>query len=98
MSNRREGPWMAGWRAAKANVVPGLIVQGLMLAVLLGYYFYPPMRNWLNALADLKARWSYGYSAVNAIVAGAIIPELLRIFVFQKGRLHRDNFANLLFT
>jgi hypothetical protein len=95
---RREAPWLAGLRAARANVVPGLIVQSLMLAMLLAYYFYPPMRGWLNGLAEVKARWGYGYSAVNAIVAGAVIPELLRVFVFQKGKVHRSNFANLLFT
>ena len=95
---RREAPWTAGLRAARANVVPGLIVQALMLGMLLAYYFYPPTRDWLNGLAAIKARWSYGYSAVNAIIAGALIPELLRILVFQKGAIRRENFANLLFT
>jgi hypothetical protein len=79
-------------------VVPGLIVQALMLSVLLAYYFHPPMRDWLNGLAEIKARWSYGYSAVNAIVAGALIPELLRIAVFQKGRPRPSNAANLSFS
>jgi hypothetical protein len=96
--SRREAPWLAGLRAARANVVPGLIVQSLMLAVLLAYYFYQPMRGWLNALAGIKEQLSYGYSAINAIVAGALIPELLRIFVFQKGKIRRSNFSNLLFT
>ena len=95
---RRDPPWRAGLHAARANIVPGLIVQGLMLAVLLADYFYPPTRNWLNGLAAIKARWSYGYSGVNAIVAGAVIPELLRVFVFQKGRVRRENFANLMFA
>lgn len=89
---------MAGLRAARANLVPGLIVQALMLGMLLAYYFYPPMREWLNALAEIKQRWSYGYSALNAIIAGAVIPELLRIFVFQKGRIVRANVGNLLFA
>lgn len=95
---RRVPPWTAGLRAARANVVPGSIVQVLMLGLLLAYYFYPPTRHWLDQLAEIKARWSYGYSAVNAIVAGAIIPEVLRICIFQKGRGRRSNFANLLFT
>ena len=95
---RRERPWSAGLRAARANIVPGLIVQGLMLAVLLAYYFYQPTRDALNHLAELKARWGYGYSAVNGIVAGAVIPEILRILVFQKGRVRAVNFGNLLFS
>lgn len=89
---------MAGIRAARANIAPGLLVQGMMLAVLLGYYFYPPTRDLLNQLAALKQRWSYGYSAVAAIVAGAVIPELLRVLVFQHGKLRRANFRNLVFT
>lgn len=96
--SRREAPWTAGLRAARANLAPGLIVQGLMLSMLLAYYFYPPMRGWLNGLADIKARWGYGYSAVNGILAGALIPELLRIVVFQKCRLRAANFTNLLFS
>ena len=95
---RREAPWIAGLRAARANVVPGLIVQGLMLTVLLAYYFYPPMRGWLDELAKIKERLGYGYAAINSLVAGAIIPELLRIFIFQKGRVRRSNFSNLLFA
>lgn len=95
---RRDPPWAAGLRAARANLMPGLIVQALMLAMLLAYYFYPPTRNWLNALAEIKARWSYGYSAVNGIIAGAIVPELLRVVVFQKAAIRRSNFANLLFA
>lgn len=89
---------MAGLRAARANVVPGLIVQGLMFSVLMAYYFYPPTRGWLDELALIKSRWGYGYAAINSIIAGAIIPELLRVFLFQKGRFQRFNFTNLLFT
>lgn len=95
---RREAPWAAGLRAARANLVPGLMVQAAMLGILLAYFFYPPMRGWLDRLAEVKARWGYGYSAVAAIVAGAIIPELMRIVVFQNGRVRRENFANLLFS
>lgn len=94
----RDHPWTAGLRAARANVVPGLIVQGLMLSILLAYYFYPPTHAWLDGLAALKARWGYGYSAINSVAAGAVIPELLRIFFFQQGKFLRSNFSNLLFT
>lgn len=91
-------PWAAGLRAARANVLPGLIVQSLMLTTLLAYYFFPPMQDWLNGLAAIKARLGYGYAAMNSFVAGAMIPELLRIFLFQKGRVRRENFSNLAFT
>lgn len=94
----REAPWIAGLRAARANLIPGLILQALMLALLLGYYFHPTTTAWLDRLADLKLHWGYGYSALSAIVAGALIPEVMRILAFQKGRPRRENFTNLLFT
>ena len=95
---KREAPWMAGIRAARANFIPALIVQGVMLALVLGYYFYPPTTRWLGHLGELKETWGYGYSALASVIAGAFIPEIMRILVFQKRRILRTNFANLLFT
>lgn len=94
----RDPPWMAGLRAARANLIPGLIVQAVMLGLLLAYWFYPPTTLLLDRLALVKERWGFGYSAVSAIIAGAFIPELLRIAVFQKGRICKKNGANLLFA
>ena len=95
---RSEAPWRAGMRAARANVLPGLVVQGVMLALLLGYYFQPSAREALIQLADLKAHWGYIYSGTASVLAGAIFPELLRIGVFQKWHAAPENFRNLLFT
>ena len=94
----REAPWMAGLRAARANLLPGLILHAVMLGLLLAYYFYPPTTHLLNQLAELKGKWGFGYSAVAAVIAGAVIPEVMRIVVFQKGKIRRANFSNLLFT
>jgi hypothetical protein len=95
---RRDAPWSAAIRAVRANLLPGFIVQGVMLAILVGYYLHPPLAGWLDALAGVKQRWSYVYSGLSAIVAGAFIPELMRIFIFQKARVYRLNYHNLLFT
>lgn len=94
----REAPWKAGLRAARANVLPGLLVQGAMLAVLLGYYLHPPTRVVLEELAQVKQRWGYLYSGLAAVVAGAVVPELLRVGVFQRFRLERRNWSNLIFA
>lgn len=79
-------------------MIPGLILQALMLTLLLGYYFHPATSDWLDHLADSKLRWGFGYSALSAVIAGALIPEIMRILVFQKGRARRFNLANLLFA
>lgn len=94
----KEAPWMVGLQAARANLIPALIVQGVMLALVLGYYFYPPTTLWLNQLAALKQSWGYGYSALSAAIAGGVVPEIMRVLWFQKGRMVRANGVNLLFT
>ncbi|QTN33083.1 hypothetical protein HZ994_12410 [Akkermansiaceae bacterium] len=95
---KREAPWMAGLHAARANLLPGLILQGIMLGLLIAYYFYPPTTRWLNLLAALKGEWGYAYSAIASVIAGALIPETMRVLVLQKGRALRANAANLVFT
>jgi hypothetical protein len=69
-----------------------------MVALLLAYFFHSPTRELLERLADVKTRWGYAYSAVAAVVAGAAVPELLRIVVFQKGGFVRKNFSNFVFA
>ncbi|MEX1049280.1 MAG: hypothetical protein WED15_07110 [Akkermansiaceae bacterium] len=34
-----EAPWHAGLRAARANLIPGLIVQAVMIATVLAYFY-----------------------------------------------------------
>jgi hypothetical protein len=94
----RQAPWIAALHAARANIVPGLIVQSVMLAIFLAYKYYPPTTLALNHLADLKGRWGYGYSAIASIIAGGLIPELLRIGVFQRGKILHRNVDNLCFS
>jgi len=96
--SRRDPPWLAGVRAARANALPALCVQSMMVLLLIAYYQHPPTHAFLNQLADLKQRLGYIYTSASAIVAAAIIPELLRIVFFQKGRIHRKNGTNLFFT
>jgi hypothetical protein len=82
----------------RANFVPALMLQAVMVALLIAYYVSPATRDLLDQLAALKARWGFGYSAVAAIIAGAVVPELLRVVVFQSGRVSRGNLRNLVFT
>ena len=90
-------PLLVGLQAARANFVPGLIVQMVMLAVVLAYYFCAPARVWLAELAEIKARWGYGFSFLSGAIAGGVLPELLTVAVFQRGRARWENAGNLLF-
>jgi hypothetical protein len=48
-------PFSAGIRAARVNLIPGLLVQVLMVALVLVYYSFTPARTWFQTLAFAKA-------------------------------------------
>src|SRR3954449_6476004 len=87
-----------GWEAAKANAVPGFVLQAAMLFVLIAYYASPAFAGLLDALAHYKEQHSLAFVIGAAVLAGAIVPELFVIAFFQRGRFNRQNLRNLVFT
>lgn len=69
-----------------------------MLALLLAYFHHPGTRDAFLRLAEFKERAGYFYTVVAAMIGGAVIPEILRILFFQKGRIGWRNATNLFFT
>jgi len=87
-----------GWEAARANLVPAVLIQVVMLALLAGFYLSPAVAALLNDFAVLKMRHGFAFVVVTAVAAGALLPELFLIAFFQHGRPARQNLRNLLFT
>jgi hypothetical protein len=86
-----------GLRAARANLIPALIIQLAIISIVLAYYFWQPMRDWLTRLAEVKRESGYLFSFVSGMLAGGLLPELLTVSVFQRWRIRRDNLNNLIF-
>ena len=78
-------PLTLGWEAARANAVPALIIQVIMLALLIAYYTNHSVFSGLNQLADYKSAHGLTFVIVASITAGAIIPEIFLILFFQIG-------------
>ncbi|HEV2861067.1 MAG TPA: hypothetical protein VGX48_08680 [Pyrinomonadaceae bacterium] len=97
MTNEHERPLAVGLRAARANVVPGLVIQAAVVALVLAYYFWEPSRAWLARLAEVKRGGGYLFSFVAGVVAGGVLPEVLRVAAFQGWRVRRGNLGNVLF-
>jgi hypothetical protein len=95
---RSRTPLAIGWQAARANAVPALVIQTIMLALLIGYYASPSVAGELNRFAQYKREHGLGFVLLASITAGALIPELFVILFFQRCRPHRGNLRNLLFT
>lgn len=87
----------AGIAAARANLIPGLILQGLMVGFLVAYFLWPPARWSLDLLASVKVEVGYLYALVAGAVAGGLLPEVLRVALFQRFSFRRENFVNLVF-
>lgn len=98
MIEGRRTPFALGWEAAKANAVPGFILQGAMLAVLIAFYTSAHFAEWLGRLAEFKQEHGLLFVVGAGITAGAILPELFVVCFFQKWKWHRQNWRNLSFT
>jgi len=82
--------WREGVIAARANLLPGLFLWALALAVVSGYYLWPSMNNALGAVARIKSEWGFLYSFLATMVFGGLIPFIwfrLRGIVAAKGQI-----------
>lgn len=96
--HRTRSPLTLGWEAARANALPALIIQALMLMLLVSFYTSQTAFTLLSQLAELKRRHDILFVLIASVAAGALIPELFLILFFQRGRPCRRNLRNLLFT
>jgi hypothetical protein len=95
---KSRSPLLIGWDAAKANALPALVIQAFMLALLIGYYASPSVARALQGFAEFKREHGLVFVIAASVTAGALVPELFLILFFQRGRPHRGNLRNLLFT
>ncbi len=90
-------PFLIGLRAARANLWPGVCLQVVMLLVVVAYYRAPWAKPWFDRFAVLKAQGGFWFSIVGSMIAGAVLPELLSVLFFQRGRVTVRNRENLFF-
>jgi hypothetical protein len=85
-----------GLRAAKKNLLPGLLVQILMALFLFLYLSHEGTRSLLARLATTKQESGFAFAFVGYLLAAALLPELLKISFFQNFRPHPTNLKNFL--
>jgi len=67
----------AAWLGIKQNLIPGVVLQGIGLMVVLGYYSYEPAAAILNRVAGVKESAGYLFSLISTALFGGIIPYLI---------------------
>ena len=81
-----------GLRAARVNLLPGLFLQSLMLCFIAAYLLHDGTAVFLARVGEVKQEVGYGFAFVTYMISGALLPELLKIVFFQRGR---PTFSNL---
>lgn len=77
----------AGWRGARANLVPGLALQAFALALVLAYYRWPAATEALQGLTQFRQKTGLAYGIVATALFGGLLPFLyLRLRSATRGR------------
>ena len=68
--HRTRSPFTLGWEAARANALPALIIQALMLMLLVAFYTSHTASTLLSQLAELKRTRGIFFVIVASVTAG----------------------------
>lgn len=81
--------------ALRANLIPGLFLQGFALLILLGYEVSPEVRRALDFIGHIKSERGYLYSVPATAFFGGFVPY---VFLTLAGRISKEHrLAELVF-
>ena len=69
-------PWQIGVHAARANLVPGLVLQAIAVAVVVAYYRSASFHQMLQHVADWQNRYGIGFTMGMRTVFNGIVPAV----------------------
>ncbi|HEX8280237.1 MAG TPA: hypothetical protein VF551_02575 [Chthoniobacterales bacterium] len=95
---KSRNPLALGWEAVRANLLPALVIQLAMLAILIAYYASPEFAAFWHRIADFKRAHGIPFVVLSTIVAASILPEIFVVLFFQRGRVRPENLRNIIFT
>lgn len=72
-------PLRRGWRAARTNALPGLIIALVALGVLVGYHRWPAFHDLLEVVRGWKLRFGFAFSALSTAFFGGLLPVFFRL-------------------
>jgi len=92
MSRIQNGPtllriaWAEALRSLRVNLVPGIFLQGAMIAVAVAYFCIPSVHRTLMNLASVKEHWGLIFSFFGTSLASSFLPELMRPLLPESAR------------
>ncbi|WP_043586174.1 hypothetical protein [Geminisphaera colitermitum] len=94
--NLRDSLKTAG-QAARTNLRPGAVLWALLLLFITAYSTNDYFRHALQQVADFKTRVGYPFSFCIYVLSAGLLPELLRVIFFQRGRATCQNLRDFFF-
>ncbi len=89
--SHRTSPLRIAAAAIKKNILPGLLLQAVMGVFLAAYFWHQPTRFCLEQISAIKEEAGFAFTALAYCLSSAILPEILKIAFFQKGKPTKQN-------
>jgi hypothetical protein len=74
-------PWKAGVRAAKANLIPALVLQAASLCLLLAYYNVPAVERAIQPVSELQKEYGVLAAFVSRAFFGGVLPGVFLLTI-----------------
>ena len=87
---QRSDPLALGVSAARANLIPAVILWFVAAGVLVAWFVVPITHDWLVHLGELKTQFGYFYSMVGMATFAGIIPFFMQRLATDKSNQRTD--------
>jgi len=74
-------PWQAGVRAAKANIIPALVLQAVCLCLLLSYYNFPAVERFIRPVSEWQNEHGLPFTFVSRGFFGGVLPGVFMLTI-----------------
>lgn len=74
--NTEDAPWRSGMQGARANLAPGIALQLVALALVLGYYNLEGFHAALTRVAEIRSRMGTVFGVLSTATFGGFLPFL----------------------
>jgi hypothetical protein len=71
-----EPPWRAGLRGARANLLPGLVLQAAAVALVVAYYQHAATRSVIDRLSEFRTQGGLLFGVISTGFFGGLVPML----------------------
>jgi hypothetical protein len=86
---------LVGLHAARTNLLPGLLLQGIMGVFLSLYLLHDGSREFFRLVGESREELGVVFAMVTYAFSGAFLPEALRVFLSQGGKWTWQNIRSI---